>query len=74
MDALPVTEKTDVPFKSVATGTYRGQTVGVMHACGHDVHTAVLMGVAQTLTRDARLAARQRAVHLSAGRRRRAGW
>jgi amidohydrolase len=50
MDALPVTEKTDVPFKSVATGSYRGQTVGVMHACGHDVHTAVLMGVAQTLT------------------------
>jgi amidohydrolase len=50
MDALPVTEKTDVPFKSVATGTYRGQTVGVMHACGHDVHTAVLMGVAQTLS------------------------
>ena len=50
MDALPVTEKTDVPFKSAATGTYRGQTVGVMHACGHDVHTAVLMGVAQTLT------------------------
>jgi amidohydrolase len=50
MDALPVTEKTDVPFKSVATSTYRGQTVGVMHACGHDVHTAVLMGVAQTLT------------------------
>lgn len=49
MDALPVTEKTNVPFKSVATGTYRGQTVGVMHACGHDVHTAVLMGVAQTL-------------------------
>jgi amidohydrolase len=50
MDALPVTEKTDVPFKSRATGTYRGETVGVMHACGHDVHTAVLMGVAQTLT------------------------
>jgi amidohydrolase len=49
MDALPVTEKVDVPFKSVATATYRGQTVGVMHACGHDVHTAVLMGVAQTL-------------------------
>jgi amidohydrolase len=50
MDALPVTEKTDVPFKSVVTGTYRGQTVGVMHACGHDAHTAVMMGVAQTLT------------------------
>lgn len=50
MDALPVTEKVDLPFKSVATATYRGQTVGVMHACGHDVHTAVLMGVAQALT------------------------
>ena len=50
MDALPVTEKTDVPFKSTVTSTYRGQPVGVMHACGHDVHTAVLMGVAQTLT------------------------
>lgn len=49
MDALPVTEKTDVPFRSRATGTYRGKTVGVMHACGHDVHTAVLMGVASTL-------------------------
>ncbi len=50
MDALPVTEKTNVPFKSHATATYRGETVGVMHACGHDVHTSVLMGVAQTLT------------------------
>jgi amidohydrolase len=50
MDALPVTEKTDVPFKSVVTSQYRGQTVGVMHACGHDMHTAVLMGVAQTLS------------------------
>ncbi len=59
MDALPVTEKTDVPFKSVATGTYRGQTVGVMHACGHDVHTAVLMGVAQDAHGDARAVAWQ---------------
>lgn len=50
MDALPVTEKTDVPFKSHVTSTYRGQTVGVMHACGHDVHTSVMMGVAQALT------------------------
>jgi amidohydrolase len=47
MDALPVTEKTDVPFKSHATATYRGETVGVMHACGHDSHTAMLMGIAQ---------------------------
>jgi amidohydrolase len=50
MDALPVTEKTDVPFKSHATATYRGETVGVMHACGHDSHTAMLMGIAQVLT------------------------
>jgi amidohydrolase len=47
MDALPVTEKTDVTFKSHATATYRGETVGVMHACGHDSHTAMLMGIAQ---------------------------
>ena len=47
MDALPVTEKTDVPFKSLATDTYRGEKVGVMHACGHDAHVAMLMGVAQ---------------------------
>jgi amidohydrolase len=50
MDALPVTEKTDVPFRSQATAEYRGESVGVMHACGHDVHTAVLMGVAEVLT------------------------
>ncbi len=50
MDALPVTEKTDVPFASHVTTTYRGETVGVMHACGHDSHTAMLMGLAETLT------------------------
>ncbi len=49
MDALPVTEQTDLPFRSRMTTTYRGETVGVMHACGHDVHTAVLMGVAEAL-------------------------
>jgi amidohydrolase len=47
MDALPVTEKTDVAFKSRVTATYRGETVGVMHACGHDSHTAMLLGMAQ---------------------------
>ena len=47
MDALPVVERSDLPFKSTATSTYRGETVGVMHACGHDSHTAILMGVAQ---------------------------
>jgi amidohydrolase len=49
MDALPVTEQTDVPFKSKVTAQFRGETVGVMHACGHDSHVAILMGVAQVL-------------------------
>ena len=51
MDALPVTEKTDVPFRSTATGEFRGRTVGVMHACGHDAHTAILMGAAEVLAK-----------------------
>jgi amidohydrolase len=51
MDALPVVERTDVPFKSTVRSNYNGQEVGVMHACGHDSHTAVLMGVAETLTK-----------------------
>lgn len=50
MDALPVTEKTDLPFKSTVRTTYNGLDVGVMHACGHDVHTAVQYGVASVLT------------------------
>lgn len=50
MDALPVTERTDVPFASTAVGEYRGQEVGVMHACGHDLHVAMLMGAAEYLT------------------------
>jgi amidohydrolase len=49
MDALPVTEQTVLPFASKATTTYTGETVGVMHACGHDAHTAILMGVAEAL-------------------------
>ncbi|WP_241967575.1 M20 family metallopeptidase [Pseudidiomarina insulisalsae] len=49
MDALPVTEKTDVPFKSTVTTEYRGEEVGVMHACGHDMHVAMLMGAAEQL-------------------------
>ena len=49
MDALPVTEEVDVPFVSHARATYNGQDVGVMHACGHDMHTAILMGVAEVL-------------------------
>ena len=49
MDALPVTEDTDLPFRSTLRTTYLGQDVGVMHACGHDVHTAVQLGVASIL-------------------------
>jgi amidohydrolase len=50
MDALPVTEETNLPFASKVRTTYLGQEVGVMHACGHDVHTAVQLGVASVLT------------------------
>ncbi|HRI60882.1 MAG TPA: amidohydrolase [Saprospiraceae bacterium] len=49
MDALPVTERGDLPFKSVEKSTYNGEEVGVMHACGHDTHVAILMGVAEIL-------------------------
>jgi amidohydrolase len=50
MDALPVTEQTNLPFASKVRSTYLGQDVGVMHACGRDVHTAVQLGVASVLT------------------------
>jgi len=49
MDALPVTEDTPFPFKSTVRTTYLGQEVGVMHACGHDIHTSVQLGVASVL-------------------------
>jgi len=49
MDGLPVTEEVDLPFASKAKGEYLGKTVGVMHACGHDVHTATTLGVASAL-------------------------
>ncbi len=47
MDGLPVTEQVNVPFASKVKATYNGQEVGVMHACGHDNHVAILMGVAE---------------------------
>ncbi len=50
IDALPVTEETNLPFASKVRTTYLGQDVGVMHACGHDIHTAVQLGVASVLT------------------------
>jgi metal-dependent amidase/aminoacylase/carboxypeptidase family protein len=49
MDALPVTEDTPYPFKSTVRTTYLGKEVGVSHACGHDLHTAVQLGVASVL-------------------------
>ena len=50
MDALPVTERTPVPFASKVRTVYNGVETGVMHACGHDTHMAILMGVAEVLS------------------------
>jgi len=49
MDALPVTEEVDLPFASKATATWEGKTVGVMHACGHDTHIAMLLSAGRAL-------------------------
>lgn len=49
IDALPVTERNDLSFRSEVTSEFLGEKVGVMHACGHDTHTAILMGVAEIL-------------------------
>ena len=51
MDALPVTERNDLPFKSVVSSEYNGKKTGVMHACGHDTHVAILMGAATVLSK-----------------------
>jgi amidohydrolase len=50
MDALPVTERVDIPFASKVKATYNGVETGVMHACGHDTHVAMLMGAAEILS------------------------
>jgi amidohydrolase len=50
MDGLPVTERVKLPFASTVKSTYNGAEVGVMHACGHDTHVAILMGVAELLS------------------------
>lgn len=50
MDALPITEPTDLAFASTVKTTYLGHALGVMHACGHDSHTAMLMGAAEVLS------------------------
>jgi len=51
IDALPVTERNDLPFRSVVRSNYNGKETGVMHACGHDSHIAILMGVAEVLSK-----------------------
>lgn len=51
IDGLPVTERTPVPFASKVKSTYNGIETGVMHACGHDAHIAILMGTAEVLTK-----------------------
>ncbi|WP_425439274.1 amidohydrolase [Pseudoalteromonas denitrificans] len=51
IDALPITERAEVPFASTVTTQYNGKEVGVMHACGHDTHAAMLMGVAEILVK-----------------------
>ena len=50
MDALPITEKTNLPYASIKRTNYNGKEVGVMHACGHDSHIAILLGAAKLLT------------------------
>ncbi|MGS2738269.1 amidohydrolase [Sinomicrobium sp. M5D2P17] len=52
IDALPVTERVDVPFKSTVQTEYLDKETGVMHACGHDTHIAIMMGVAEVLSKN----------------------
>lgn len=52
IDALPVTERNNLPYKSTVTSEYLGEKTGVMHACGHDTHVAILMGVAEILAKN----------------------
>ena len=54
MDALPVTEEVDLPFASKVKAIWRGQETGVMHACGHDAHVAILMAAAGSVCQVAR--------------------
>ena len=52
IDALPVTERNDLPYKSIVETEFLGTKTGVAHACGHDAHTAILMGVAEILSKN----------------------
>jgi amidohydrolase len=51
IDGLPVTERANIPFASKEKGQYNGQEVGIMHACGHDTHTAILLATAEVLSK-----------------------
>ncbi len=51
MDALPVEERNDLPFRSTARAEWQGKDTGVMHACGHDAHVAMLLGAAEVLSK-----------------------
>lgn len=51
IDGLPVIERANLPFKSIQTSEYGGQKVGIMHACGHDTHTAILLGTANAMSK-----------------------
>lgn len=66
MDALPVEEKTGLPYASKVRTNYLGNDVGVMHACGHDAHVAVLMGVAEFFSKKPTVFKRQYFTNLSA--------
>ena len=70
MDALPIVERVDLPFASKVKSTYNGQEVGVMHACGHDTHVAILMSVAEILSRYEKRIERNSKIYFSASRRR----
>ena len=52
IDGLPVTERNDLPIRSKKKATFLGDETGVMHACGHDTHIAILMGVAEVLSKN----------------------
>jgi metal-dependent amidase/aminoacylase/carboxypeptidase family protein len=66
MDALPVTERNSLPFASHETADFNGQKVGVMHACGHDSHVAMLLGTATVLSSMKDKIKGNRRVHLPA--------
>jgi metal-dependent amidase/aminoacylase/carboxypeptidase family protein len=71
MDGLPVTERVNLPFASKEKAEYNGQQVGVMHACGHDTHVAMLLGAAEVLSK-MKKNSRHGRFYFSARRRRRA--